>query len=277
MPELPEVESLKRSLAPLVQGETCMELTLHREGLREAFDQEALHNYFVGSPVERLSRRSKYLILHTQKGCLVIHLGMSGYLIEKPSAEPEIKHTHVVFAFSQPHGSKRYIHFVDVRRFGRMFACRASELSTHRFLSGLGPEPLETKDLAARLYRAAKGRRVPIKTFLMDNAVVVGVGNIYACESLFRSAINPVRLASSLSLKEFENLSLQVQKTLTEAIAAGGTTLRDFRTTQGEPGYFSVRLDVYGRAHQPCHTCGQPIEVIKQSGRSTFYCPVCQP
>jgi len=223
-----------------------------------------------------LRRRSKYLLIDVEgaKGgsTLVVHLGMSGRLTLVAAAEPEEPHEHVAFYLR----SGRRLRLRDPRRFGMVLALPTAGLAANRHFSGLGVEPLGPDFDGARLAAAAVGRRGPVKSFLMDASVVVGVGNIYATEALFRAGIHPTRSVARLSPARWDRLATVIVEVLSQAIAQGGTTLNDFADGQGQGGYFQVALAAYGRTGEPCRFCGGPIRRIVQSGRSTFYCPRCQ-
>jgi len=276
MPELPEVEVLRRSLAPLV-GERIERVEVHDRRLREPVDEDALRG-LVGARVESLGRRAKYLRIHLRRDdweeprTLVVHLGMSGRLTLEPGDAPEEPHEHVVFRLA----SGRELRFRDPRRFGLIFAARRAGLDTDAHFVHLGLEPLSEEFSGEVLERVAERRRGPVKTFLMDAAVVVGLGNIYATEALFRAGIHPTRSVARISRRRWDRLADAIQEVLRAAIREGGTTLNDFSDGEGRSGYFQVSLSVYGREGDPCPRCGRTIRRIVQSNRSTFYCPGCQ-
>ena len=277
MPELPEVEVVKRSLEPRLVGRRLSTANVHSPALREPLDREALVS-LAGATVTELRRRAKYLLIDLELGqTLVIHLGMSGRLTVVGSKEPREKHEHLSFSLSD--GGR--LRLVDPRRFGMAFVLPTSELESDRRFAHLGIEPLDTPDrnselTGAYLQHKAKGRRSPIKSFLMDGKIVVGVGNIYACEVLWRSRVHPKRSVDRISRKTWESLASSIKAVLAGAIAEGGTTLSDFQDGEGNAGYFQVSLAAYGRAEQPCPRCESPIRRIVQSNRSTFYCGRCQ-
>ena len=272
MPELPEVEVLRRSLeAPLV-GRRVARVEVRDVRLREPVDARALETV-AGRRVESLGRRSKYLLAHLEAGrTLVVHLGMSGRLTIAPKKAPALPHEHVVFDLE---GGQR-LRFVDPRRFGLVFVADTASLVADRHFAGLGIEPLDGGLDGAYLQRAAAGRRGPVKAFLMDAAVVVGVGNIYASEALFEAGIHPRRSVARLSAARWETLATAVRDVLARAIAQGGTTLNDFVDGEGNSGYFQVSLAAYDREGEPCRRCGRSIRRAVLSGRSTYFCPGCQ-
>lgn len=275
MPELPEVECLTRAVAETIAGFKCQHIEFYRDAIRDPIPKKKLEKVLLGNPVERVYRRSKYLLIETKTGTAVIHLGMTGNLLALPKQAPELKHTHVVFSFKKGRETV-YLHFVDPRRFGRISALLPDEMAEHPWFVGLGPEPLDEPRLAKHLFGISRKKMTPIKAFLMDPANVVGVGNIYACESLFLAGIHPRKKASALTLEDFRRLAAVVKKTLKNAIKAGGTTFRDFRNSDGSNGYFAVSLSVYNRATKPCLKCGNQVKMERISGRSTFFCEFCQ-
>lgn len=275
MPELPEVECLTRAVSATIDGFSCHAIEFYRDAIRDPIPKDKLKHVLVGRKIERVYRRSKYLLIETAKGTGVIHLGMTGNLLASTAATPMQKHTHVVFTFKKGR-EKVYLQFVDPRRFGRVSALLTDEFADHEWFASLGPEPLLEKRLGAHLFAVSRKRETPVKAFLMNPEVVVGVGNIYACESLFLSNINPLRKASSLTAKEYDLVAASIKMTLKKAIKAGGTTFRDFRNSDGSSGYFAVSLNVYDRAKSPCVKCGNEVKMERISGRSTFFCAFCQ-
>lgn len=273
MPELPEVEVLRRSLEPHLPGDTISRVEVRAAALREPLEDRALES-LAGARVESLARRAKYLWIHLEDGrTLVIHLGMSGRLTLAPAEAPEEPHEHLVFHL----GSGDKLRFRDPRRFGQAFVVASSKLADDRHFDHLGPEPFDEAFSGAYLREAAQGRRGPVKTFLMDAGVVVGVGNIYASEALFRAGIHPKRSVARISRKRWSRLAETVVEVLRDAIEEGGTTLLDFSDGEGQSGYFQVSLSVYGRDGEPCPRCEQSaLRRIVQSNRATFYCPRCQ-
>ncbi|HAD04075.1 MAG: DNA-formamidopyrimidine glycosylase [Desulfuromonadales bacterium GWD2_61_12] len=270
MPELPEVETIRRGLEPALLGRTITQVVLRHTRLRLPLAPE-LKKMLPGQRVLAIERRAKYLLLRLDQGVLLFHLGMSGYL-RLVRAELEVqRHDHVDLLFDDG----TILRFNDARRFGLMLWL-GREADGHSLLAGLGPEPWDAAMTGDYLHAVAAGRKTAIKNVIMDQKVVVGVGNIYASEALYRAGIAPQAEAGRISLPRYQRLAEAMRAVLTEAVAAGGTTLRDFRDSQGKPGYFSRQLDVYGRAGAPCHGCGRPISQRKIGGRSSFFCRHCQ-
>ncbi|HEY3569834.1 MAG TPA: bifunctional DNA-formamidopyrimidine glycosylase/DNA-(apurinic or apyrimidinic site) lyase [Thermoanaerobaculia bacterium] len=273
MPELPEVEVLRRSLEPHLLGDRIERVEVRNPSLREPVDVPRLRRAARGKEIVTLRRRSKYLLIDLEGGwTVIVHLGMSGRLTLAPE-EAEIEpHEHVAFHLR----SGRRLRLRDPRRFGVVFAVRTAELADDPHFAALGPEPLEPELSGEVLANAAAGRRGPVKAFLMDAGVVVGVGNIYASESLHRAGIHPGRPVSRISRRSWDRLAAAAVAVLRQAISQGGTTLNDFADGEGRSGYFQVSLTVYDREGEPCLTCGRPVRRIVQAGRSTYYCPGCQ-
>ncbi len=273
MPELPEVEVLLRSLQPRLPGREVVGVEVRAPVLREPLDAAALES-LAGARVESLARRAKYLWIHLTDGrTLVIHLGMSGRLTLAPGDEPEEPHEHLVFHLDS--GDK--LRFRDPRRFGQAFVVATPELDRDRHFDHLGVEPFDEEFSGDHLRKAARGRRGPVKTFLMDATVVVGVGNIYASEALFRAGVHPKRSVARISRERWHRLARAVVEVLADAIDEGGTTLLDFSDGEGRSGYFQVSLSVYDREGEGCPRCGDgTIRRIVQSNRATYYCPGCQ-
>lgn len=282
MPELPEVETVRRGLAPVMEGTVIARADVRREGLRWPFP-ERLAERLTGARVERLRRRSKYILGDLSTGeTLLIHLGMSGRMLisgdtvgefHHPHPVPE-KHDHVVL--DMENGAR--ITFNDARRFGAVDLFASGQDDAHPLLAKLGPEPLGNAFNEAHLVAAFAGRNTPIKSALLDQHNVSGLGNIYVCEVLYRAGINPKRKAGQLSAARVAGLVPVIREVLEEAIAAGGSSLKDYRQTDGELGYFQHNFRVYDREGEPCRTpgCDGTIRRIVQSGRSSFYCPQCQ-
>lgn len=280
MPELPEVECLTRAVQEVLEGRTISAAVFHRQDLRWPIPTRDFVRLLVGSPVLKVRRRSKYMLVETAKGCGIFHLGMTGNILMSQEEEPSWKHTHASFRIldqkkSQGKGSL-YLHFVDPRRFGCILACSTEELAEHPLLLKLGPEPLDKEDLAEHLWERSRGKSVAVKNFLMDAHNVVGVGNIYANESLFRSGVRPTRQTSKVKRAEWDRIADEIRSVLKEAIIAGGTSFRDYRHVDGEAGYFELSLQVYGREDEACGQCSIPIKHKKIGGRATYYCPQCQ-
>lgn len=282
MPELPEVETVRRGLSPVMEGAVIARADVNRPDLRWPFP-ERMAERLTGKRVIRLRRRSKYVLADLDSGeTLLVHLGMSGRMLisgdplgkfvhEHPAAQ---KHDHVVFHMEN--GAR--ITFNDPRRFGAMDLMETAHEAEHKLLAVLGPEPLGNDFHEAILVQAFKGRNTPVKSALLDQRIVAGLGNIYVCETLFRAGISPTRKAGRISAVRVAALVPIIRDVLAEAIEAGGSSLRDFRQADGELGYFQHSFDVYGQEGEPCKTQGCTATILRvvQSGRSSFYCPVCQ-
>jgi formamidopyrimidine-DNA glycosylase len=270
MPELPEVETTRRGIEPLVVNKIIDHVRIYNASLRWPIP-DILVDVLPGQQVSAVNRRSKYLLFHFERGTLIVHLGMTGHLrLDSLTAERR-KHDHVEIVFRD--GTS--LRYNDSRRFGAMLWSEGDPYQ-HARLAGLGPEPFDSGFNAAYLYKLSRGRSVAVKTFLMNANVVVGVGNIYASEALFRARIAPACPAGRVSKAAYDRLISSVRGILDAAISAGGTTIRDFSDSQGRPGYFAQKLCVYGRAGQACTSCGALIKRIKLGQRSTYYCPTCQ-
>lgn len=273
MPELPEVEVLRLSLERALEGRRIERVAVYSPSLREPLDRARLRRLTAGRRVVVLRRRAKYLLIELERDAtLVVHLGMSGRFTVVAGSEPKAKHEHV--AFHLDNGQR--LRMVDPRRFGLVFALPSKALATDEHFVHLGIEPLGPELDGAYLATRARGRRGPIKPFLMDARLVVGVGNIYACEALWRAKVHPRRALSRVSKSTWEAVAEAVRTVLSRAIEQGGTTLNDFTDGDGNAGYFQVSLEVYGREGEPCSRCGREIRRLVQAGRSTFYCPGCQ-
>ncbi len=270
MPELPEVETTRLGLASYVIGRCVAAVVVRNPRLRQPVPAE-LATELPGQVVKTLERRGKYLLLGTELGTVLLHLGMSGNLRILSEAKPADPHDHVDIIFSD--GS--LLRFHDPRRFGLVLWIRTNPLD-HPLLCDLGPEPLGLQFTGEYLYQRSRRRSVAVKAFLMDQRVVVGVGNIYVAESLFLAGIHPARAAGSIESDQYERLVAAVRKVLQTAIVQGGTTLRDFYDSSGRAGYFQLSLQVYGRAGEPCCRCHRPIDSSRLLQRSTFYCAHCQ-
>ena len=269
MPELPEVETTLRGIAPHMEQQTIVEVIVRNPSLRWPVPAEVAAA--SGQAVIACRRRAKYLLVELEQGGLMIHLGMSGSLrICGPGDAPR-KHDHVDIVMD----SGRRVRFNDPRRFGALL-WSASDPLEHPLLINSGPEPLTLELNGAYLHERSRGRKVSVKQFIMDHRVVSGVGNIYANETLFMSRINPLTPAGRISHERYQRLTIAIKKTLRKAIAAGGTTVRDFQNETGDPGFFQLKLKVYGRNSEPCVVCGHVIRCIRNGQRSTFYCPQCQ-
>ncbi|HMB72104.1 MAG TPA: bifunctional DNA-formamidopyrimidine glycosylase/DNA-(apurinic or apyrimidinic site) lyase [Gammaproteobacteria bacterium] len=268
MPELPEVETTRRGIAPLIDGMIIERVIVRNRNLRWPVPEQ-LEARVAGQRVRSVTRRAKYLLIELDTSELIVHLGMSGSLRFLTAVAPPGPHDHVDWVFAS--GTLR---LNDPRRFGCvLLSARALE---HKLIAGLGPEPLEGDFTLEYLRRACAGRKVAIKQLLMNAHVVVGVGNIYANEALFRAGIHPRRPAGRIARPRLQRLLDAVRAVLEESIAEGGTTLRDFVGSDGRPGYFRIALNVYERAGHPCPRCKAPIRRIVQGQRATYYCPSCQ-
>ncbi|TDB02692.1 bifunctional DNA-formamidopyrimidine glycosylase/DNA-(apurinic or apyrimidinic site) lyase [Halomonas marinisediminis] len=275
MPELPEVETTRRGIAPHVEGREIGEVIVRQSRLRVPVPAD-LADRLVGARIGSLTRRAKYLLLPLAGGdsagaTLLWHLGMSGSLRIVRLGELPRKHDHLDLVLDDG----AILRYHDPRRFGFVDWLAGSVEEDSR-LRRLGPEPLSEAFDGERLYRLSRGRRVAVKPFLMDNAVVVGVGNIYASEALFMAGIDPRRAAGRISAERYARLAAAAKEVLAAAITQGGTTLRDFVGGTGEPGYFKQRLNVYGRHGEPCRRCGTELRLITLGQRASVYCPRCQ-
>ncbi|QNM97126.1 bifunctional DNA-formamidopyrimidine glycosylase/DNA-(apurinic or apyrimidinic site) lyase [Chitinimonas koreensis] len=271
MPELPEVETTRRGIETALTGRTLLGATVREPRLRWPIPPD-LAERVAGRTVQRVWRRAKYLLLDIGDAHLILHLGMSGSLRVLSGPTPPERHDHVDLELDDG----CLLRYRDPRRFGALLWVPGDPLR-HALLASLGPEPLEAGFDADYLRGALKGKSTAIKLALMDNHLVVGVGNIYANESLFRAGIAPQRPAGKLTRPQCERLVQTVRETLAEAIVAGGSTLRDFVDSAGKPGYFQQRYFVYGRTEEPCLRCGTPIRQARLGQRSTYWCPECQP
>ena len=269
MPELPEVETTKRGLEPLIVDKKILTIHIYQNKLRWKIPSH-LVDTLKHKTINKISRRAKYLLLDLNDGQLVIHLGMSGSLSVVPTNEPLKKHQH----FELKLNNSSSIRFNDPRRFGSiLWQENGTQL---KILKNLGPEPLSYEFNDSVLYNSSIGKSKNIKAFIMDSNVVVGVGNIYASESLFLAGISPRRVSGKTSKNRYKTLTESIKKILVDAINNGGTTLNDFSNVDGSPGYFSQVLSVYDRENQPCIRCSGKIRRIIQNQRSTYYCPQCQ-
>ena len=280
MPELPEVETVRRGLARAMEGRRIDGVRVARRDLRRPLPPD-FEKRLVGRTVTAVGRRAKYLIIDLDDGgVLLAHLGMSGRMIvdengpDTRSSHRHADHEHVTFVL----GNRTFVRFADPRRFGMMDVVAGGALSDHPLIAHLGPEPTEAEFDGNRLWASLDGKRTPIKAALLDQRVVAGLGNIYVCESLFESGISPRRLAANVGPARAGRLARAIRETLASAIDAGGSTLRDHVAPDGELGYFQHRFKVYGREGEPCPDCdcGGAVRRIVQSGRSTFYCAARQ-
>ena len=271
MPELPEVETTKQGLTPLLQNRLINNTIVHQPQLRLLIP-ENFSLLIQNKSILSIKRRSKYLIFKLSSGSLIIHLGMSGHLRVDAPDKPLKKHDHIELILD----NNNKLRYHDPRRFG-LWVYTSDTPESHRLLANLGPEPLSTNFSQTYLYNKTRGKKQPIKNFIMDNNQVVGVGNIYASESLFLSRLNPLKAAGLLTFKECYVLVKNIRLVLKAAISAGGTTLKDFYSTDGSPGYFAIHLKVYGRAGLNCYSCQDIIKNVKLAGRQSAFCPTCQP
>ncbi|NUO78355.1 MAG: bifunctional DNA-formamidopyrimidine glycosylase/DNA-(apurinic or apyrimidinic site) lyase [Lysobacter sp.] len=269
MPELPEVETTRRGLAPHVEGREVVAAILRRPDLRWPIPHE-IETDLPGQRIAAVRRRAKYLLLDTAAGSALLHLGMSGSLRVLPADTPVRAHDHVDLLLD----SDRVLRFNDPRRFGCLLWQRPGE--THELLSELGPEPLSDDFDGDYLFDLSRGRKAPVKTFLMDQRVVVGVGNIYVAEALFAAGVSPLRAAGKVSRERYGELAGAIKTILGYAIQRGGTTLRDFISPDGAPGYFEQELAAYGRGGEPCPRCGRALKQASVGQRATVWCGHCQ-
>ncbi len=273
MPELPEVETTRRGIEPHLVGKRVVQVVVRQPRLRWPVSEE-LVQCLTGARILSVTRRAKYLLIGTQSGKVMIHLGMSGSLRILAAAIPPEKHDHLDIVLDDDH----LLRFKDPRRFGSIFWLPGGQdqVPTHVLLDNLGPEPLLPEFNGDYLFQLSRKRRVAIKLLVMNGQVVVGVGNIYANEALHRAGIRPDRVAGKISRIRIQRLVDAIKEILGQAIEAGGTTLKDFVQEDGSPGYFSQSLSVYGRGGEPCLTCGKRLKEIRQGGRATVFCPGCQ-
>lgn len=271
MPELPEVETTRRGIAPHLEGYRIKHVTIRNHSLRWPIP-DSLADILTTQTIHNIKRRAKYLLFQCDTGTLIIHLGMSGHLQIVTSDAPIAKHSHVDICLDN--GS--ILRYTDPRRFGAVL-WTSEPIKQHSLLNHLAPEPLSDKFTPDYLIKLSKGRRTTIKTFIMNGKYVVGVGNIYANEALFLTGIHPKTLAGEVSHEQLEQLVSVIKTVLKKAIEAGGTTLKDFKNSEGKPGYFAQQLNVYGRENKPCPQCGTSIQHYKETQRATFYCSQCQP
>ncbi len=272
MPELPEVEVVRRGVEPLLTGQVIQRADIRQSALRWPIPGHLVQTV-AGQVVLGVQRRGKYLLIELTSGWIIVHLGMSGVLQFVPSNRPVAKHDHVDFVFAQG-----ILRLNDPRRFGAVLWHDKSDgpVESHVLLAQLGIEPFDSQFAGTWLHTAARGKQVAVKTFLLAGKAVVGVGNIYASGSLHRAKIDPRRQAGKVSLARYGVLADEIRRTLQEAIVAGGSTLRDFKQSDGASGYFQVNHQVYGRQAQPCMRCSGKIKLIRQGQRSTYFCSGCQ-
>lgn len=269
MPELPEVETSRRGIEPHIVDATVSRVVIRERSLRWPVAKD-IDRKLPGQTVTSVTRRAKYLLINTQRGSAILHLGMSGSVCIVERDTPASVHDHVDIEFT----SGLTLRYRDPRRFGSLHWSK--DPLSHPLLKKLGPEPLSDEFCGDYLWQKSRGRKVSVKQFIMNAHILVGVGNIYASESLFLAGINPRRAAGRIAAHRYDALTNAIKEVLTRAITAGGTTLRDFYGGDGEAGYFQQQLQAYGREDEPCRCCGTPITAIVQGQRATYYCKNCQ-
>jgi len=270
MPELPEVETTLRGIEPHIAHQTITNIVIRNPHLRWPVPTN-LPRKARGKKLLQLTRRGKYILFHIDTGTIILHLGMSGRVRVLSKPEAPKKHDHIDICFSNNH----YLRFTDPRRFGALLWTEENP-DLHPLLAHIGPEPLTPAFNASYLHDRAKNKKVGVKSYIMDGKIVAGVGNIYAAEALFEARIHPETPAGKVSLEQYKALVTAIKAILKKAIKKGGTTLKDFKRSDGSPGYFSIDLKVYGRDGQPCVHCSTPLKLIRMGQRSTVYCPHCQ-
>lgn len=274
MPELPEVETTVRGLQPHLLGTKIIDVRFHRDNLRTPLDKDWIPK-INGQSINQIKRRAKVILMHLDNAYLAWHLGMSGSMRVCAINEPLRKHDHIEFIIENAGKQRKVLRFHDPRRFGYL-KYTESEAELLKPIEHYGPEPFSDEFNADYLYSLCQNKTQAIKSTLMDQTVVVGVGNIYACEALFLAGISPKRSSKRIAKKRLATLINHVQNVLNDAIKAGGTTLQDFESAEAKPGYFQQSLNVYGKAGKPCPHCFNPIQSQVISGRNTFYCKYCQ-
>ena len=270
MPELPEVETTLRGIAPHIDKQTVIDVIVRNSSLRWPVPVEQLKT-LIGEDVTHVERIAKYILIHTVKGAILLHLGMLGSLRALPKEHAAEKHDHIDLVFS----NNKVIRLNDPRRFGCCLFLQ-EPIKEHKLLASLGPEPLSDNFHGDLLFKLSRKRNITVKNFIMDGKVVVGVGNIYASESLFMAGIRPTASIKRISRARYHTLASNIKTVLAKAINAGGTTLNDFTQADGKPGYFAQELQVYGRDNKACNRCGETIKSQVIAQRNTFYCPACQ-
>lgn len=276
MPELPEVEVTRQGLLSSLTGRKIVRITSGSKRLREPIPKKLLNTHLPGKTILTIDRRAKYLLFRISNGStLVIHLGMTGKLGLIASREPPAKHDHLRLLLDD----NMELRFHDSRRFGAVMLWPPDEAQEREmeFSSRIGVEPFSTRFSISYLQHQSRSKSLPVKNFLMDSRIIAGIGNIYANEILFAAALNPTKPAGIVSLEEWKAVITSTHRILKNAIMAGGSTISDFLGSSGNPGYFQVQFNVYGRANAPCNKCSQPIAKIVIGGRATFFCPQCQP
>lgn len=270
MPELPEVETTRRGIEPYVVGRTVLRLTVRNPRLRWRVPTKLVRE-LPGQTIQAVARRGKYLLLGTPAGTAILHLGMSGSLRVVACGQPADQYDHVDIALD----NGDCLRLRDPRRFGSLLWTRDDPLR-HKLLRDLGPEPLAPDFTGDHLFAKSRMRKRAIRDFLLDSQVIAGIGNIYANEALFVAGVRPTRPAGKITRAQYDRLTTAIRATLERALQAGGTTLRDFRNGRGEPGYFQLSLNVYGKDGEPCPVCGTAIKAKRLGQRTAFYCPRCQ-
>lgn len=274
MPELPEVETTLRGIEPYLHNSQLQQIEVRNAKLRWPVPSHELQK-LSGQTIQSVTRRAKYLLIDFGDSVIMLHLGMSGSLrVLNPDVSVG-KHDHIDLVVLTQHGERKVIRFNDPRRFGSCLLLD-KPVSEHKLLKSLGPEPLTDEFDGDFLYQKSRPRSVTAKQFIMDNKVVVGVGNIYASEALFAAGIRPTRAANQVSLARYQRLAVAIKQVLSDAIKAGGTSLNDFTQTDGKPGYFKQELQVYGREGGSCNSCGQKIKSAVIGQRNTYFCNQCQ-
>lgn len=269
MPELPEVETIVNGIKKHILNQYVKNIVIRAPRLRWPISKEIPH-LMKEMEIKGVERRGKYLLFHTKKGTLILHLGMSGSLRIVTKNTPLSKHDHIDIIF----GNSLILRYNDPRRFGAFIF--SEDYANHPLIKKLGVEPLSAKFSKKYLWEHSRHRNVPIKSFIMNHEIVVGVGNIYATEALFAAKIHPQKIAKTLTEKECERLTLHIKKVLKDAIHAGGTTLKDYVNSDGKPGYFTLKLKAYGHGGEPCTICKKPLQEIRLAQRSTVFCESCQ-
>jgi formamidopyrimidine-DNA glycosylase len=270
MPELPEVETTLRGIKPHVLRKRVIDVIIRHPRLRWPIPAD-LKSHIEGKVVRNIKRRGKYLLLRFDTGTLIFHLGMSGRLCILSNPTMPQKHDHVDIAFA----NKKYLRFTDPRRFGALLFT-SDDPEKHPLLASIGPEPLTTAFHGDYLWERGRGKKMPVKSYIMDSKTVAGVGNIYATEALFQARIRPQTAAGKVSRAQYQKLASAIKSLLQQAIEKGGTTLKDFMKPSGSPGYFSIELQVYGHAGKPCPRCHAILKSVRLGQRSTVYCTKCQ-
>jgi formamidopyrimidine-DNA glycosylase len=276
MPELPEIECLTRDLKEKLENCVFGSITFNRLDLRWTIPDDKIIQYVSYQKILKVFRRSKYIVVAVPRGYLIVHLGMSGNILLSKTQTPIKPHTHVIFEILNGMRLTGYLHFIDPRRFGSISFCDVPNLGEFPLFKWLGPDPLHSQDITRILIEKSRRTKISIKTFIMNAKNIVGVGNIYANEALFMANIHPFQLASQLSESEWQKLSEAIKKVLLEAIAAGGTSFKDYRTLQGVAGNYKEKLLVYDREGLACIYCETKIVATRHQSRSTYFCPQCQ-